>query len=224
MRARVKICCIADAGEARMAADAGADLLGLVGPMPTGPGVVTIPEARAIADAAPPWAEPVLLTAADTPAAILADAEAGGVRTVQLVRHIAPEVHDALAGTAPWLRRIQVVHVEDREALGTAARYDGRADALLLDSGRPSVDELGGTGRAHDWAVSAEIVRRSGAPVFLAGGLSPQNVARALREVRPFGLDLCSGLRPVGRLDPGLLRAFMAEVARVAAERAGEAA
>jgi phosphoribosylanthranilate isomerase len=119
-------------------------------------------------------------------------------------------VHRDLAARMPGLRRIQVVHVEGREALDLIGRYEGLADAFLLDSGRVASHELGGTGRVHDWRVSAEFVRRSPVPVFLAGGLTPANVAEAVATVRPFGLDLCTGVRTDGRLDPARLSAFMA--------------
>jgi phosphoribosylanthranilate isomerase len=96
------------------------------------------------------------------------------------------------------------------EALG-AARH---VDALLLDSGNQSlaVKELGGTGRTHDWGVSRRIVEASPVPVFLAGGLRPENVAEAVRAVRPFGLDVCSGVRTGGRLDAAKLKGFFAHV------------
>jgi phosphoribosylanthranilate isomerase len=89
------------------------------------------------------------------------------------------------------------------------------ADALLLDSGRPalSVKELGGTGRVHDWAISAELVRAVRIPVFLAGGLNAANVADAIRQVKPFAVDVCSGVRTGGKLDEGELAAFMHAVA-----------
>ena len=88
-------------------------------------------------------------------------------------------------------------------------------DALLLDSGRPalSVKELGGTGRVHDWAISAELVRSVSVPVFLAGGLNASNVADSIRQVRPFGVDVCSGLRTDGKLDETKLAAFVEAVA-----------
>ena len=96
-------------------------------------------------------------------------------------------------------------------SLGEAV--DG-ADALLLDSGRPGarVPELGGTGRVHDWSLSASIVQASSVPVFLAGGLTPDNVGQALAQVRPFGLDLCSGVRTAGALDDAKLGRLMDEV------------
>jgi phosphoribosylanthranilate isomerase len=89
-------------------------------------------------------------------------------------------------------------------------------DALLLDSGNQAapVKELGGTGRAHDWSLSRQICERSDAPVFLAGGLRADNVGRALDEVRPFGLDVCTGVRSDGVLDPAKLDAFVRAVAQ----------
>ncbi len=84
-------------------------------------------------------------------------------------------------------------------------------DALLLDSGNPTlrIKVLGGTGRLHNWSVSRTIRDRVNVPVFLAGGLKPNNVRAAIEAVRPFGVDVCSGLRTDGRLDPTLLHDFM---------------
>jgi phosphoribosylanthranilate isomerase len=86
-----------------------------------------------------------------------------------------------------------------------------------LDSGNPNkaVKELGGTGRKHDWKLSRKIVEQSKVPVFLAGGLNPSNVRQAIEEVQPFGVDLCSGLRPKGDLDLKLLKEFFNEVNKV---------
>lgn len=211
-RTRVKICCIATPTEAEIAASAGADLLGLVGHMPTGPGPIPEKLARQIAAGAMPWAAYVLLTSCETPDDITEHAARVGVRTVQIVNHVAPVVHDRLARTAPGLARIQVIHVEDSSALDLIAEYVPHVTAFLLDSGRPALGELGGTGRVHDWDISAEFVQRSDWPVFLAGGLTPENVGEAIRLVRPFGVDVCSGVRVDGRLDPDRLAAFMEAV------------
>jgi phosphoribosylanthranilate isomerase len=83
-------------------------------------------------------------------------------------------------------------------------------DAVLLDSGNQSlpIKELGGTGRTHDWSLSRAIREAIDVPLFLAGGLKPENVAAAIREVQPFGIDVCSGLRTEGKLDPQKLAAF----------------
>ena len=209
-RLRIKICCMASIEEAAICAELGVDLVGLVGPMPSGAGIVTPQKCREISDAAAAWVTPVLLTSSDTPDGIRSDVEDANVRAVQLVRHVEPTVHRELAMTIPHVRRFQVIHVEDGSALELIDVYSGLVDAFLLDSGRPSSAELGGTGRVHDWDISAEFVRRSPIPVFLAGGLKPANVAEAIRKVRPFGLDICSGVRTSSdRLDPDKLLAFL---------------
>ena len=215
-RPRVKICCMASPEEARISAAAGADLVGLVGPMPSGAGIVSPDICREIALAAPAWVTPVLLTSSESADAIAADIRHAGVRAVQLVRHVEPKVHSALAQDLPGVRRFQVIHVEGHDAIELIAAYP-LADAFLLDSGRPGQAELGGTGRTHDWSVSAEFVCQSPVPVFLAGGLTPRNVADAIAQVRPFGLDICSGVRTADdRLDPEKLDAFMAAIREAA--------
>ena len=106
---------------------------------------------------------------------------------------------------------------KDASAIELVHRYAPVVHAFLLDSGRPqaAVPELGGTGRVHDWGVSAAIVEATARPVFLAGGLSPDNVADAIRQVRPFGVDICSGVRTDGALDAEKLTAFVASVRNV---------
>jgi phosphoribosylanthranilate isomerase len=112
----------------------------------------------------------------------------------------------------PTVRLVQVIHVRGPESFDEAQAIAPLVDEILLDSGNPGapVKELGGTGRVHDWAVSRRIVRESGVPVWLAGGLRPENVASAVREVSPHGVDVCSGLREEGILDPQRLTRFVA--------------
>ena len=109
-----------------------------------------------------------------------------------------------------------MVHVQSEESIDEALSLVEKVDALLLDSGNPqlSVKELGGTGKTHDWKISRKIVDQCNLPVFLAGGLNPANVRRAIEEVQPFGIDLCSGVRTNGALDPGKLEAFIGAAAK----------
>ncbi|RZL52112.1 MAG: phosphoribosylanthranilate isomerase [Sphingomonas sp.] len=226
MRTRVKICCIASPDEARIAVAAGADALGLVARMPSGPGPIGDDAIAAIAaEVAPPVAT-FLLTAETSAAAIAAHVRATRPSVVQIVSHIDPAEAAELAMLAPEVRRVQVIHVEGPEALAMIPLYAPYVHAFLLDSGRPNaaVAELGGTGRAHDWSISAAFVRASERPVFLAGGLTAENVGEAIRRVRPFGLDLCSGVRRDGRLDAAKVAAFMAAVRRADAARGGGSA
>ena len=203
MRTRIKICCIASIDEAQLAIAAGADALGLVAAMPSGPGV--IPDARIAQIAAwtPPPVSTFLLTAETTASRIAEHIAATLPTTVQIVNHIAPREVAELARLLPHVRRVQVIHVENEQALGMIDAYAPHVHAFLLDSGKPcgAVPELGGTGRTHDWAISARFVRASPVPVFLAGGLDDSNVAVALRQVRPYGIDLCSRVRTDGQLD-----------------------
>jgi len=214
MRTRLKVCCIASPDEARLAIAAGADALGLVGAMPSGPGVIDDVRIARIAAQVPPPIATFLLTARTSAEDIAAHVQATQPGTVQVVAHIAPAESQRLAQLLPHTRRVQVIHVEGPQALELIPAYAPFVHAFLLDSGRPgaAIPELGGTGRAHDWAVSAAFVRASPLPVFLAGGLNPSNVGDAIRQVRPFGLDLCSGVRTDGRLDPAKLAAFVAAV------------
>lgn len=216
-RTRIKVCCIASIDEMRLALELGADAIGLVGAMPSGPGPISDELVLAIARATPLSLARFLLTSRVRGDDIADHADACGVDTVQVVAHVDPREHDVIARRVPGVRRVQVLHVEGREALALAESYEAHVHALLLDSGRPNaeVPELGGTGRTHDWSVSAAIVRRSRVPVFLAGGLTSANVGEAITSVRPFGVDLCSGVRTDGRLDRTKLAAFVAAVRAV---------
>ena len=197
--------------EAREAVAQGADAVGLVGAMPSGPGPIDDDLAAEIAKNVPPPVASFLLTSFNTGEDIAGHVRKVGASAVQIVRHIEPREYTALRRLLHGIKIVQVIHVEDFSALALAQDYAKLADALLLDSGRPkaAVEELGGTGRAHDWEVSARIVAGVGVPVFLAGGLNAGNVAEAVRQVRPYGVDLCSGVRTDGRLDAGKLRAFV---------------
>ncbi len=211
-RIRVKICCISSLDEARLAVRLGADALGLVSAMPSGPGVIPDALIAAIAAAVPPPVATFLLTSAVEAEPIIQQVRAAGVNTVQLVDAVAPTVYAELRRRLPGVKLVQVIHVVGPPSLGEALAAAGQVDALLLDSGNPAlaVKELGGTGRTHDWATSRRICDHSPVPVFLAGGLRPENVADAVHSVRPFGLDLCSGVRSDGRLDEAKLARFFA--------------
>lgn len=213
-RIRVKICCMASVAEMQLAVAAGADAVGLVGAMPSGPGPIPDALIAAIATAIPPPVTGFLLTSETSADAIADHIRRTGAGVVQIVSHIEPREAERLSRLAPAVRRVQVIHVEDGSALDLIDAYAAHTHAFLLDSGRPdaAIPTLGGTGNVHDWDVSAAFVARSPLPVFLAGGLNAGNVAAAIRRVRPYGVDLCSGVRTDGALDPHKLAAFMAAV------------
>lgn len=206
-RTRIKICCISSLEEANLATDARADILGLVGPMPSGPGTLTLEAAKAIAIGYSGNARPILLTSSSTADAIAEEAKQVGVSHVQVTRHIDSAEAQRLAELP--LTYFQVVHIEGEAALDLIEIYEPSCDFFLLDSGRPSQGTLGGTGNTHDWSISTNFVRRASKPTFLAGGLRPDNVAEAIKIVRPFGVDICSGVRHGGVLNKDLLAAFV---------------
>lgn len=207
---RIKICCIASPAEAALALAAGADVLGLVAAMPSGPGPISDAAIAEIAASLPPHVLSLLLTAETTAETIADHVHRTGVKGVQIVSHIDPAEQARLAALLPDQERWQVVHVEDAGALAMIPAHGPHVTGFLLDSGRPAARELGGTGRVHDWSISAAFVAASPVPVFLAGGLGPGNAASAVARVQPAGLDVCSGLRRDGRLDEALARAFVA--------------
>lgn len=213
-RVRVKICCIASVEEAKLAVAAGADALGLVGPMPSGPGPIADDLIAEIAATVPPPVATFLLTSETEPDAIVGHARRCGTSTLQLVDRVAPSTYAELRAALPGIKLVQVIHVTGPEAVEDARAAAPHVDALLLDSGQPhaEVRVLGGTGMVHDWAVSRRIVEAAGRPVFLAGGLRAHNVARAIDEVAPYALDLCTGVRTDWRLDASKLADFMAAV------------
>lgn len=212
----MKVCCITNSDDLRLAVAAGADALGLVGPMPSGTGIVDLATARGLAALTPPPVATFLLSSAVDPERLLAEALAVGPAVLQIVDRVAAAAYRLLRAELPALRLVQVVHVAGlAETLDEARAAAEACDAVLLDSGSREgpVPLLGGTGRVHDWAVSRAVVEAIAKPVILAGGLRPGNVADAVRTVRPFAVDVCTGLRTDGRLDPVKLHAFVAGVA-----------
>jgi phosphoribosylanthranilate isomerase len=214
-RVRVKICCISSYQEAQLAIQHGADALGLVGKMPSGPGVVEDQLAAQIVSLIPPPIGTFMLTRETTYAGIIAHYQSVKPTAIQLVDKISPRVYEQLRQSLPSTRLVQVIHVLDDNNIEEALEaVEAGADALLLDSGNPNlaVKELGGTGRVHNWQISRQIVEQVRVPVFLAGGLNAQNAQEAIEKVNPFGLDICSGVRSNGALDPYKLEKFMAVI------------
>jgi phosphoribosylanthranilate isomerase len=215
-RPRFKVCCIQSVQEAWMAIEAGASAVGLVSAMPSGPGVIPDERAAEIAAAVPPGVDAFLLTSRPDVAGIVDQNRHVRARALQLVDALPAGSHDRLRDAMPGVKLVQVIHVVGPESLDQAVSVAPAVDALLLDSGNPSlaVKVLGGTGRRHDWEVSRRIRETVDVPVYLAGGLRPENAREAIETVGPFALDVCSGLRggPDFALDGARLERFAAAV------------
>jgi len=211
---RIKVCCIASVEEAWGAIRAGASALGLVSSMPSGPGVISEALIAEIAAAVPPPIATFLLTCGQDAEHIIAQQRRCRTNTVQLCDRLTTGSYVDLRRAMPGISLVQVIHVTGEESLEEALSVAPHVDALLLDSGNPSlaVKELGGTGRVHDWSISRRIREQVRIPLFLAGGLREHNVGEALRQVGPFGLDLCGGVRTEGRLDEEKLARFVERV------------
>ncbi len=211
---RVKICCISSVEEARLAIQLGAAAIGLVGPMPSGPGVISNELIQEITKTIPPPIATFVLTSETSVKNIIEHHQLVQTNTIQLVDMLEEGSYQELKTALPTTKIVQVIHVLDDRSVEEAITISREVDAILLDSGNPNlpIKELGGTGRVHNWDLSKQIRAAVKVPVFLAGGLNANNVQQAIQEVRPFGLDLCSGVRTEGKLDVIKLKAFFKEI------------
>lgn len=207
---RIKICCVADLAEARLAINYGASALGLVSRMPSGPGVISEEKIAEIAAKVPPPVATFLLTCEQDVQAIIAQQRRCRTNTIQICDRLTHGSYRDLKRDLAGISIVQVIHVTGPGSIDEAVSVAPHVNAILLDSGNPdlAVKELGGTGRQHDWSLSRKIREQIDIPVFLAGGLNPGNVRQAIEEVGPFGIDICSGVRTDGKLDEKKLAAL----------------
>jgi phosphoribosylanthranilate isomerase len=214
MLTRIKICCINSPDEARMAIECGAWAIGLVAKMPSGPGPISDELIMQIAKTVPPPIATFMLTSETSVVKIIGHHHRTNTNTIQIVDALSSGTYSELKTALPDIKIVQVIHVIDEGSVDEAVRISTMVDAILLDSGNPKlkVKELGGTGRVHNWKLSRAIVQSSKCPVFLAGGLNPDNVRQAIEEVQPFAVDVCSGVRTDGRLDRTKLEQFIRNV------------
>ena len=213
---RVKICCIASVDEAKLAIKYGASAIGLVSEMPSGPGPIPEKLIEEIAAAIPPGVSSFLLTSKQDVDSIIEQQRRTKVNTIQLVDRLLYGTHSDLKKALPGISIVQVIHVTGEESINEAVDVSKFVNAILLDSGNQSlkIKELGGTGRTHDWDISKKIVKSVNVPIFLAGGLKPENIKEAVNKVRPFGVDVCSGVRTNGNLDEKKLKVFFENIGR----------
>ena len=208
---RIKICCISSVAEAKLAIKYGADALGFVSAMPSGAGIIDEELIPQIVSTVPPPTATFLLTSKVRTDDIISQILRCKTNTVQLVDRVESEVYSKILQELPWIKIVQVIHINSKDSIKEAELISPYVDALLLDSGNQSlpVKELGGTGRVHDWSISKTICEIIDKPIFLAGGLNFDNVEEAIRTVHPFGVDVCSGLRTKGHLDEEKLKQFI---------------
>jgi phosphoribosylanthranilate isomerase len=211
MRTRIKICCINSIAEANTAIELGADAIGLVAKMPSGPGPIPDELIKQIAQSVPPLIGTFLLTSETSANEIIKHHNRTLTSTIQIVDLLSAGTYAQIKEALPSVKIVQVIHVIDSKSVDLAINLSERVDALLLDSGNPylKIKELGGTGRVHNWRLSKQIRDNSKCPIILAGGLTPENIKQAIEEVQPFAVDVCSGVRINGALDRKKLIAFI---------------
>jgi phosphoribosylanthranilate isomerase len=213
-KTHIKICCISSIEEAKLAINAGATALGLVGNMPSGPGIISNELIAEIAAFTPKNIDTFLLTSETSAAKIIQHYLKVHTTTIQIVDALTQGSYLQIKEALPNVKIVQVLHILNEITIHEAVEVSKFVDAILLDSGNPNLDtkELGGTGRVHNWEISKEIVNKVNIPVFLAGGLTHENAFQAIKEVNPYGLDLCSGVRTNGLLDVDKLAAFFSAI------------
>jgi len=211
MRIRIKICCISSIKEANTAIELGADAIGLVAKMPSGPGPIPDVLIKQIVHSVPPLIGTFLLTSETSADEIIKHHHRTQTNTIQIVDLLSKGTYSQIKEALPSVKIVQVIHVIDSKSVDLAIRLSESVDALLLDSGNPNlkIKELGGTGRVHNWTLSKQIRDNSKCPIILAGGLTPENVIQAIEEVQSFAIDVCSGVRTNGLLDKEKLSGFV---------------
>lgn len=218
---RVKICCVRTQEEAVTAVSFGAAAVGLVTSMPSGPAGLHSDAVREIVAALPPGTGSFLLTSITSVERLTELGLHTKVNTLQLWDRLRPEDYGRLRARLPGVSLVQAVHVLDDTALADAVDVAPRVDAIVLDSGNPAVPFRWepATGRVHDWNLSRRIVDTLDRPVFLAGGITPGNVATAVQIVRPYGIDVCTGVRTNDKLDRSKLSNLFESLAKVSPVR-----
>jgi len=210
---RIKICGIRNDSDLKAALSASPDAVGfLVGQVHPSPDFILACTARRLARSLPPFVQPWLVTHFSKPEEILDLAEAAAIWNIQLHGDSTPEevsaIRDALP---PCAKLVRAVHPEPQDSYFEYADYAPFIDAYLIDTLNPKTGQVGGTGLTGNWIRAARFVQESRLPVILAGGLTPANVARAIERVRPYAVDVNTGVKaPSDRSESAALcRAFV---------------
>jgi len=203
MKIKVKICCISSIEEAKLAIVHGAAAIGLVGRMPSGPGIITDELINSIAKTVIPPIDSFLLTSETTAEAIIEHHNKVNTTTIQMVDALSGREYHKIREAIPHVKLVQVIHVLDEKADQEDIEIAEWVDAILIESGNPNLSTkvLGGTGKTHNWDLSKKIRENISIPTYLAGGINKDNIRMAIDHVQPYGIDLCSSVRTNGQLD-----------------------
>lgn len=207
---RVKVCGVTNKEELKTVEDSGADAVGfLVGQKHNAVGFISAQEAGDLVKEASPFISTVMVTHIEDINDLLILATIVNPDVIQLHNNLSSRKISELRDNLPHIKLVGKVSVTDAAAIDRALEIDGIVDAILLDSIDLSNDRVGGTGTTHDWNISRTIVDSVSSPVILAGGLGPDNVLEAVKQVKPWGVDANSRLKPNGQKDPDLVAKFV---------------
>lgn len=203
---KVKICGITDYRAASMAVDLGADALGFI--FAGSPRQITPQKALAITRELPAFVKTVGVFVNESPAVIREVTRHCGLDLVQLHGNESP---DLCLSLMPY--SIKALRIRDESSPRAGGAYHGKVRALLLDT--YSKEMAGGTGRTFDWKLAVKI-KKLQIPIILSGGLGPSNIREAIRTVRPYAVDVNSGVEEQpGRKSPELMKELMAEINKI---------
>ncbi len=202
-KVKVKICGITNLTDACTAVRLGADALGFI--FAPSPRRITPQTAREIIRAVPPFVKTVGVFVNEAPVSIRKVINDCGLDLVQLHGDESADLCDELM---PYT--VKALRIKDESSLQTGQAYHGKVRALLLDT--YSKEKAGGTGKTFDWELAIKI-KKQGTPIIISGGLAPANIAAAIHTVRPYAVDVNSGVeeRP-GKKSPTLIRDLMEKV------------
>jgi len=194
-RTRVQIAGVSSLDEAAFIAACGGDAIGLTLRLPSGVhDGLTEPKARAIIAALPPFVSAVVITYVEDARAAIDLCRSLGAGVLQLHGEFVDRQTDLIRAALPHLKIIRAIMVTGEDAIERARMVQRRADAIILDTFDPATGHRGATGMVHDWEISRRIVAAVQRPVILAGGLTPENVRHAIELVRPWAVDVHTGV------------------------------
>lgn len=214
MYTRVQVAGVSSLEEATFLVDHGVDALGFTLRLPSGVhDGLTEDLARRLIAALPPFVARVLITYIDNPGEAIDLCRFLGVDVLQLHGPFPEREIDRIRVALPHLKVLRAVHVVDATAIDEAQRVARRVDALILDTYDPQTGRHGATGKVHDWQLSRQIVASVARPVILAGGLTAENVRQAIATVRPWAVDVHTGVEDAdGTRNFTRMRRFLAAV------------
>ena len=183
-KVKVKICGITNLEDASIAVELGADALGFI--FASSPRRIAPQTARAIIRAVPPFVKTVGVFVNEAPATIREVMQHCGLDLVQLHGDESPALCEELMPCT-----IKALRIKDESSLQTIQLYHGKVRALLLDT--YSNEKAGGTGKTFDWELAIKI-KKQGTPIIISGGLAPSNIVAAIHTVRPYAVDVNSGV------------------------------